>query len=371
VKSSVKSLGLRMAAASGLFAAARYCTRRYFRIFAYHGVSSNIEDAVNFDGFFVRPEVFEAHLRTLKGHYHVMPLGEILRRIHAGETLPDGTAAITFDDGYANNLKEAAPLLAKYGLPATFFVTTGFIDGTHEPWWGTLRERVFSMPDETKQSLSNVVDRKAVAMAWENKLKNLSASERNDTLGQLLLDTQPGQHRERRWGDSGSAGASPSIRKQRLFIDLEGEAPAEPFFDADSDTRHATRDTSSWSMMSWDEVNALTAQGHEIGAHTVSHISLGHESMEVVSREMAESKERIREMTGLSPSVFSYPYGEKEHFSQELADEVVRHGFIGAVTTLEGMNSASDNPLLLRRFNVTGNHDRYAFRALASGLKRW
>ena len=306
----IKHMGLRMAAASGLFTMARYLTRHRVRIFAYHGVSRDVDPALNFDGFFVHPDVFEKHLRTLKGHYRVMPLSEIVQALTEGRTLPNGASAITFDDGYANNYTEAAPLLARYELPATFFVTTGFVDGTHKPWWFEIRDAGFEMRDTGYE---------AWCIDVEKSLKNTS-----------------------------------SLERQRRLSDILSRIPD-----------HASRIP---SFMTWSHLRELVTQGHDIGAHTVSHISLGHESPDVVEREITESLACVRaEIGGVCP-VYSYPYGEASHLTPELADVLKENDCIGGLTTLEGMNLPGADPFQLERLNVTGRHDRYAFRALASGL---
>jgi len=128
---TAKRLFLSAAAAGGVFTFFRWLTRHQARILAYHGVDDREEPRLNFDGFHVRPEVFEQHLRTLAGHYSVVRLSEFAERFQRGEPPPSRAVAITFDDGYLNNMTHAAPLLNKYGLPATFFVTSGFVDGPY------------------------------------------------------------------------------------------------------------------------------------------------------------------------------------------------------------------------------------------------
>lgn len=311
MRALVKAGTLRMAALGGLFTLARRYTRHRFRIFAYHGVASDIDPRLNFDGFFVSPQTFEAHLRTLKGHYQVMALSNIVRAVQSGEPLPDNATAITFDDGYANNAEIAAPLLSKYGLPATFFVTTGFLDRTHSPWWFEIRDAGCRMRD-------------AGYVRWcmdvERRLKSLS-----------------------------------SIERQQHVVDILSRIP-------DHESRIPP-------FMTWDQIRALAAGGHEIGAHTVSHISLGHESAEVVEKEIADSLARIRDEVGMVSPVYSYPYGEDAHFDTRWKEILRKQGCLGGVTTREGMNLLSSDPFRLKRLNVTGNHDRYAFRALASGIR--
>ncbi len=73
-------------------------------------------------------EEFEARMRWLASNYNVMPLIEAVRGVRANR-LPKRALSITFDDGYADNHDLALPVLRKLGLPATFFVTTGYLDG--------------------------------------------------------------------------------------------------------------------------------------------------------------------------------------------------------------------------------------------------
>ena len=289
---------MRLAASVGVFTASRWVTRRSLRIFAYHGVSDQAPVDQNFDGFFVSPAVFEAHLRTLRHHYNVRPLSALLQ-----EPWPDRAAAITFDDGYADNAEVAAALLAKYELPATFFVTTGFIDGSHFPWWARVRQHFAH-------------DRERILQV-ESTLRHLSAADR-----------------DRRMTEFGSG------RADRV-----------------------------WRFMSWDQLRELKAAGHEIGAHTVSHISLGHELPDAVEQEVAASLTRVREEIGSVSPVYSYPYGEAANVTPALADQLRRSGCTAGLTTVVGLNSPNINVFQLKRLSITGNHDRYAFRALAAGLR--
>ncbi|MCK5799686.1 MAG: polysaccharide deacetylase family protein, partial [Deltaproteobacteria bacterium] len=78
-------------------------------------------------------DLFDAFCRHLAAHYEVLPLEELERQRHSGK-VPSRAVALTFDDGYADNYHLALPILRRYGLPATVFVTTGFINRTHIPW---------------------------------------------------------------------------------------------------------------------------------------------------------------------------------------------------------------------------------------------
>lgn len=76
---------------------------------------------------------FRGYLDFFQRHFRVVPLGELLDRVEDGS--PGGRLAITFDDGYVDNVRIAAPELRARGLPACFFVTAGFIGTRTQPWW--------------------------------------------------------------------------------------------------------------------------------------------------------------------------------------------------------------------------------------------
>jgi len=70
-------------------------------------------------------DTFKQHATLLRSEFNALPLGEACTRLAHG-SLPARAACITFDDGYADNEQIALPILKRLGLPATFFVSTGF-----------------------------------------------------------------------------------------------------------------------------------------------------------------------------------------------------------------------------------------------------
>lgn len=80
------------------------------------------------------PEIFEKHIAYLANHRHVISIDRLVQQLEQGEPLQPGTVAITFDDGYLDNLTVAAPILAKYNLPATIYLATSYIDSGENQW---------------------------------------------------------------------------------------------------------------------------------------------------------------------------------------------------------------------------------------------
>jgi peptidoglycan/xylan/chitin deacetylase (PgdA/CDA1 family) len=103
-------------------------------ILMYHRIASPRVDPW---GLAVRPDRFEQHLAVLRRTRYPLPMSEFVSRLERG-TLPDRAVAVTFDDGYVDNLHEASPRLASAGVPATLFLATSFVGQRHEYWWDEL-----------------------------------------------------------------------------------------------------------------------------------------------------------------------------------------------------------------------------------------
>jgi peptidoglycan/xylan/chitin deacetylase (PgdA/CDA1 family) len=99
-------------------------------VVAFHRVNDELPE----DGLTCGSAKFEAFCRFFGDHFRIVPLSEQVAACHAGKDM-GGTLSITFDDGYRDNYEVAAPILRKLGLPATFFVTTGYIGSSFlAPW---------------------------------------------------------------------------------------------------------------------------------------------------------------------------------------------------------------------------------------------
>jgi len=134
---------------------------RFYKIFyktapilLYHRIFAPSADPVM---LCVTPACFESHLEFLKKYYNVLPLSELSGRLATG-TLEGDEAAITFDDGYRDNLVNALPLLEKYDIPATIFITTGQLGKKASFVWDmkyVASDRATFLSDEDIRILSN------------------------------------------------------------------------------------------------------------------------------------------------------------------------------------------------------------------------
>lgn len=92
----------------------------------------------------VSPQHFDEQLEVLKSHYHPLSLQQLVQA-HKQHNIPKRAVAITFDDGYADNLLQAKPILERHNIPATVFVITGTLGNSDEFWWDAL-ERLLLQP---------------------------------------------------------------------------------------------------------------------------------------------------------------------------------------------------------------------------------
>lgn len=251
---------------------------------------------------------FRWHVKTLFNCFNVMPLGEAIQRLR-DKTLPSRAACITFDDGYRDNAENALPILREFGLPATFFVTTGFIN-SGIMWNDRVIEVIRAMEEPVldlssiglgKVLVSDTVEKRQAIKTILPKIKHLEADEREQVVAAI----------------------------QEL---ADVEIP-------DS------------LMMSEEQIRHLRACGMEIGAHTVSHPILASLDSAQALKEIADSKHYLENLLGEPVTLFAYPNGKRDKdFLPEHVEMVKSQGFAAAVTTEWGVSNRQSNPYLLNRF---------------------
>jgi peptidoglycan/xylan/chitin deacetylase (PgdA/CDA1 family) len=257
---------------------------------------------------------FDQMLGWIKRWCNVLPLDEAAARLKAG-TLPARAAAITFDDGYADNHDVALPILQRHGLPATFFIATGYLDGGR--MWND------SVIEAVRNSTAGQVDLRefdvpppAGAARWTLD----SAVARRDLIGAVLGRIKY---------------AAPALRQglaDAIAARLGGRLPAN-------------------LMMSSGQVQALRKGGMQIGAHTHTHPILAGLDRTAARDEILMSKIRLEGLLDEPVDLFAYPNGRpgKDYVAETVA--VVRElGFAAAVSTAVGAADQASDPLQLPRF---------------------
>jgi peptidoglycan/xylan/chitin deacetylase (PgdA/CDA1 family) len=314
----------------------------------YHRIGDAERDPWNLA---VSASHFEEHLQRLRRFGEPMPLDRFAASLREGDS---GRPAIvvTFDDGYVDNLLTAAPLLARYAVPATVFVATGYVGANREFWWDEL-ERMLLAPATLPDVLNLHVGDDALSMTLD-AARTYSACDRD-------FDAEWFGHRQ---GEPSPRFAFFRAVHARLL-------PA-----ADSARRRTLAEIGEWAAadpaprasllcVSRDEARALaSAPGMELGAHTVTHPALPTLSVDAQRAEIAASRAAIETLTGKAPTTFAYPFGRQ---SAESASVVQELGFACACGTEAGVAHSATNLFSLPRLKVV-DWDGDAFER---ALGRW
>jgi peptidoglycan/xylan/chitin deacetylase (PgdA/CDA1 family) len=282
------------------------------RILCYHGVCED-----RFAGepwvpeFFVTESAFRKQLQYLKTVANVLPLSEGVARLMDG-TLDPRSVSITFDDGYANNLLLAQPILQEYNSPATIFLSSGYLEsGELFPFLKLKLIRLHlgaavasgDLIEYQSAPLDAVTER--VDLLW-TKVKARLTDEQRDALRPL------------------------TVPEVRLF-----------------------------------DPNLI-----QLGAHSHTHCIFRNESRIRRNHEICTSIQRVAEWTGRPVQLFSYPNGQRGDFDDMDKQFLFAEGVRIAVSGIGGANASGSSDLLaLRRYPVGIYHDDAAFRAEVTGFR--
>jgi len=303
-------------------------------ILAYHRVADLPTDP---QLLAVSPAHFAEHLRILREQYAPISLREMLQK----RGLSPFSVVVTFDDGYADNLHEAKPLLAAQQVPATVFVTSGMLDSTEEFWWDEL-ERLVLLPEALPKRLE--IDNASARRVWElGPASGPAPAEWNV----LQSDASPRQalYRELR----GLLSPLPQEERKPLLQVLRQWSGA------------GVEGRPTHRALAAEELHRLAEGGLvEIGAHTVNHICLGGLPRDVQRRELAECKTQLERVLGQSVSALAYPYGAPGDFTEDTVSLAREAGFTAAVTTSGGTVCPRFDPYRLPR-SLVRNWDAETF----------
>jgi peptidoglycan/xylan/chitin deacetylase (PgdA/CDA1 family) len=299
--------------------------RARLSILMYHRVLP-APDALTGD---IDAATFDAHMRALRAYFNVLPLDEAVDRLADGR-LPGRAAAVTFDDGYADNLHVALPILRKHGVHATFFIASGFLDGG----------RMFNdtVIEAVRRLERPVLDLPAAGLAG---VPVGSIEEKRASLGRVLTAVkylEPAQRAEAAAQIAHAAGAP-------LPDNL---------------------------MMTSGELKALAATGMGIGGHTVHHPILTRIPLAQARDEIEANRDALQALCGRRITLFAYPNGVPgQDYGAEHVALARQAGYRAAVSTSWGASSSASDIFQLARFTPWDRAPRrFALRLLQNRVTR-
>lgn len=208
---------------------------------------------------------------------------------------------LTFDDGYRDNYSVAYPILKSHGIPATFFIATGFIDQPKVPWWDEIAWMVRTSP-RTSLAANRWI---ATAVEFDDPI-------RERAFGKLL----------------------------KVHKKLRGDATSEylEFLAEGLETGRCPQACANEMWMTWDMIREMRKNGMNFGGHTVDHPILANVSPEQQEREIGGCQQRLAAELGEPIIAFSYPDGKQLSFNEVTQAAVLKFGYRWAFTFLGGYN---------------------------------
>lgn len=264
----------------------------------------------------VTPETFRTHLTTLKEHYDILPLKEAWSAIRTNARPGRPLAAITFDDGYRDNHRYAAPVLAEKGVRATFFIVSDLVGADQPPWYDRMASLVTACMNFGQDLRKNA--------AVYNILKDAAPADLDSA---CLTPNQTVAWSKRLSGD----------RREELMTLLRRTAGGEAASPPDD------------LIMDGRELIELADTGHEIGSHSRTHPILTQLDDVALRDEVAGSRMRLEEKLKRPVDSFCYPNGDLD---DRVEAAVAKAGYACAVSVESGANTATQNPFRLRRWFI-------------------
>jgi peptidoglycan/xylan/chitin deacetylase (PgdA/CDA1 family) len=274
----------------------------------------------------VSPDNFRQQLKVLKERFTIARFGDDWRKLERPAVV------VTFDDGYADNLETALPILESENVPAAFFLATATLGTRREFWWDELERTVFHGNSEDELSL------KIGRSEWKGRIT--SDDDRHRAFAEInaLLRAVDVDDREavltalRSWAEE----------------EKEGRTSHRP--------------------LTWDEVSQLARHPlATIGAHTRFHCSLGALSVDRQREEIDTSRRDLEQMLDKKIEFFAFPFGGSDDYTLETIRLCQSLGIRRAATAVRGQIRSSSDPLQIPRAMVR-NWDGTAFSAELDGF---
>ncbi len=287
-------------------------------IFLFHGVIQKQTHPVrNYTGKHIEAALFARCMKHLAQQGHALTMDEVLFYCESGDSFPKRAYAITFDDGFENNLSIAGPILDAKKIPAMIYVTSKFVDENGMSW----------------------IDR--IELAVENA-PNLVLNEDWSSEPFYLIDTTT---------------KIKFLQAVRRYVKSNPTCDANVFADELCAKLGRGGQMSSDDpldlKMTWEQVKLAQNSGlFSIGGHSHTHSILSFLSIEKLAYELDTSLKLLSEMASVPATHYSYPEGLSHCYTEEVIAELKRRGVRCCPTAIDGVNKTGVDPFNLLRIIV-------------------
>jgi len=267
----------------------------------------------------LEPLQFEKQIAYIKKNFNVLPIKELIEDLNNNKIKPY-SLALTFDDGHFDFYTSAWPILKKYNLPASLYITTGFVDGTTWLW-----------PDLIKYILLN------------SKVESLTVA----GLGTIPIAKSSHHTSWHKLGDH--CLTLPAEERNRLILQLA----------TDSQVSILNTPQAPFNSVTWLQLKEMSQEGLIVGSHTVTHPILSSLSIQSLRNELMESAQTIERNLGILPVGICYPNGRPEDINEVVIDEAKRAGYTHG---LMGRNTKLDKARNFKIGRLAANKDFFYFK---------
>jgi len=287
-------------------------------IYLFHGVvERQRHDVRNYTRKHLPAADFRSMLEGVGRVGRAMSMDDVVRICRSGEPFPRGAFAVTFDDGFENNLTVARPILNELGIPATVYVTSLFVDEN--------------------------------GMSWIDRIEYAMEAVRS---GVLQLP----------WADGPTSFAN-AEEKIAILVDIRVRVKSAPdlevgafvsdiFRQLDQEEVRSSGDQLD-QKMTWSQVREWCDDGFLIGGHSHTHAIMSFLSPADLGEEIDLSLTMLREKSGIVTPHYSYPEGLAHCYSEDVIRALKARGITCCPTAIDGVNRPGADPFHLRRVMVT------------------
>jgi peptidoglycan/xylan/chitin deacetylase (PgdA/CDA1 family) len=318
-RSRSKQLAKRVLVHSGFLNLLSRLARSDVVVLNYHSIQDEPKSSNDFfvPGIVHSASMFHQQMDLLARRYNPVGMDDVLRYLNGEAKLPARPVAVTFDDGFADNYENAAPILKKFGIPAMFNVVVESIESQTPPWFCRLR-KAFARTEVTSWWDSQENCRRAMKEPTDRTAAFLAASAR-------------------------CAKSTGSVQAE-IISSLEKELEVEPLRSKEC------------PMMTWAQLRCLRNSGNLIGSHTLSHPNVAYIDEQLQWKEISESKRQLEARLGCCVEFFSYPNPIlRPNFNEQTILLTQKAGYKLAVVSVQGSVRDNHNRMAVSRIQVPSN----------------
>jgi peptidoglycan/xylan/chitin deacetylase (PgdA/CDA1 family)/SAM-dependent methyltransferase len=310
----------------------------------YHRISDTRPDPW---GLCVSPARLAEQMAVLRKYGNPRPLSRVLDA-HRDNANLTNYVAVTFDDGYLDNLTAAKPVLEQHDIPATVFVCTNAVGRNKEFWWDQLALAILEPTKALSSRLRLRVDARHLAWDWPNGILQPNHGAPEDV-------------------DASTNRRAVLCAIRDALMELPHSAQEEAMRQIRECTGISDAARAAFRTLGPDDLLSLANNGLvTIGAHTASHPLLSAHAIDVQAQEILQSRTFLQNLLGRGIDQFAYPYGD---YDQRTVEILRKEGFACACTTTQRALTLRDSIYELPRLAVQDWNGERFHEILHSSLR--